>query len=255
MSAEQYTHLEAIAADDTEFPQVAEDLRTLSDAHNYHQWLYSAVRGALGSRIVEIGAGIGNYTPLLLGHGHVLAAEPEPVYVAYLRQRFASSARFGVLPLALGDWSREERAQVSAFEPDTFVCMNVLEHVEHDAASIAAMFSCLPPGGHVALILPALSWLYSPLDRRYGHYRRYGKADVPRLIRGLRDVSVPRCHYLNAPAVPGWWINHVLLKRESLPKGQTRLFDRTIVPVAAALERVVPVPFGLSLVVWIRKDA
>ena len=252
---QRYRHLDPIAPIDTQFPQVAEDLRTLSEAHNYHRWLYSSIEGAIGTRVVEIGPGIGNYTPLLLEHGHVLGAEPERAYVDYLRRRFAGSDRFEVTQLALDDWDAGTRQSIARFEPDTFVCMNVLEHVESDAAAVAAMFDCLRPGGHIALVLPALGWLFSPLDRRYGHYRRYGKADVARLVTGLPAAAVRKCHYLNAPAVPGWWINHVVLKRERLPKGQTRLFDRTVVPVAAALERIVPVPFGLSLVVWIERTA
>ena len=125
--------VEPVAPDATSFPQVAEDLETLSRAHNYHRWVHAAIQGALGRRIVEIGAGIGNYTGLLLEHGRVLAADPEPAYVAHLRRKFAGDERFEAMELTLGDWSAQTRADVRRFRPDTFVCLNVLEHVEQDA--------------------------------------------------------------------------------------------------------------------------
>lgn len=249
------TRLDPVAPGATAFPQVAEDLQTLSTAHNYHRWVYAGIKGALGSRIVEIGAGIGNYTGLLLEHGRVLAADPEAAYVAYLRRKFANHERFDAIELTLGDWPAETRDEVRRFRPDTFVCMNVLEHVEQDAAAIESMYDCLEPGGHIALVVPAHTWLFSPLDRRYGHFRRYSRSDVPRLLARLTGASLPRCRYQNAAAVPGWWVNHVLLKRERLSPSQTVLFDRLLVPFAAAFERVVPVPIGLSLVLWIRKGS
>ena len=252
----KYPHLDdAIRPEDASFPQIARDLQTLSDARNYHRWLYTQIKGALGTRIVEVGAGIGNYTPLLLEHGQVWALEPDPPYAEYLRRRFAGLSRLHVVELALDSWSSAVRDQIRGYRADTFVCLNVLEHVEADAAAIAAMYDCLEPGGSIALVLPALSALFSPLDRRYGHYRRYTRRDVPRLIAGLHRVEVPYCRYLNVPGVLGWWINHVVLKREQLPSAQTRFFDRTMVPVASALEKIAPPPFGLSLALWLRKGA
>lgn len=256
MSAESYPHLgSAVVPDETLFPQIAEDLRTLSAARNYHAWLYAHIEGALGRRIVEIGAGIGTYTPLLLAHGEVWATEPEPAYLSYLRRRFATCDRLTVIELAIGDWSEQTRERIRQLRPDTFVCLNVLEHVDPDAAAVGAMYDCLEPGGHLALILPALPALYSPLDRRYGHYRRYAKRDVTRLTHGLRGARIVRCRYFNAAGALGWWVNHVVLRRERLPKAQTLLFDRLIVPLAAGLERLLPPPVGLSLAVWIRKGA
>lgn len=246
--------LDGPAPSDTGYPQVAEDLRTLSGARNYHAWVFSTIEGALGGRIVEVGPGIGNYTPLLLGHGQVLALEADRAYLPVLRRRFGARQEFTVEELSLGNWSAATRASVRRFHPDTFVCLNVLEHVEDDEAAVASMYDCLEPGGHIALVVPAHQWLFSPLDERYGHHRRYTTSDVQRLVAGLPGATVPRCHYFNAAAVPGWWVNNVVFKRQRLSKAQTLLFDRMLVPVAAAVERRVRVPFGLSLVVWIGRN-
>jgi len=55
---------------------------------------------------------------------------------------------------------------------------------------------------------------------------------------------VPYTRYLNAMAVPGWWINGKIFKRKMMPTRQVRLFDR-LVPLLKIEEYWSP-PFGLS---------
>jgi SAM-dependent methyltransferase len=241
-------------SDRTLFPQVEEDLETLSQAVRYREWLYGQIRGALGMRILEIGSGIGNYTEFLLRHGHVLATDMEAHYVSKLRSRFRDQPRVGVEPLALEAWSGAALARVRAFAPDTVVCLNVLEHVADDARAVHQMLDCVTPGGYLALIVPAMPSLFCEIDRRYGHVRRYTRRGLEGLLETAASARVVRCRYFNAFGVPGWWVNHVLLGRTQLSTRQVRFFDRVVVPVVAAVERMVPPPFGLSLVAWVRKS-
>jgi SAM-dependent methyltransferase len=241
-------------SDRTLFPQVEEDLETLSHAVRYRQWLYRQISGALGKRILEIGSGVGNYTEFLLRHGQVLATDMEGHYVSELRSRFRDEPRVRVEQLALGDWDDATRAGIRAFAPDTVVCLNVLEHVPDDRLAVRNMLDCLAPGGHLALIVPALPSLFCEIDRRYGHVRRYTRRGLVSVLDAEASARVVRCRYFNAFGVVGWWVNHVLLGRTQLPPGQVRFFDGLVVPFVAAAERVVSPPFGLSLVAWVRKS-
>lgn len=244
----------SVVSDRTLFPQVEEDLETLSHAVRYRQWLYRQIRGALGTRILEIGSGVGNYTEFLLRHGHVIATDMESHYVSELRSRFRDEPRVRVEQLALEAWNAETLARCRALAVDTVVCLNVLEHVSDDRLAVRSMLGCLVPGGHLALIVPALPSLFCEIDRRYGHVRRYTRRGLVSLLGAEPSAVVVRCCYFNAFGVAGWWVNHVLLGRTQLPAGQVRLFDAILVPLAAAAERVVPPPFGLSLVAWVRKS-
>lgn len=234
--------------------QVAIDLQTLDKARSYRRWLYSQIQGGLGKRILEIGSGVGNYTHFLLEHGEVWATDMEDVYLDVLRDRFGSNPNFTASLLTLGPWSAEIRQQVRHFNPDTIVCMNVLEHVEQDAESVREMFEGLDIGGHILLIVPALPGLYCNLDERYGHFRRYTRQDVPRLVSGLKGAKVVREEYFNMLGTVGWWFNHVLLHRGQLPARQTQTFDR-LVPGLGWLEQRIRPPFGLSLSIWIRRES
>jgi hypothetical protein len=50
----------------------------------------------------------------------------------------------------------------------------------------------------------------------------------------------------------GWFIASRVLRRRILPEGQLGLFN-LLTPAFMALERIVPVPIGLSLLVVARK--
>ena len=67
---------------------------------------------------------------------------------------------------------------------DTIVCLNVLEHIEDDRATLADFSRVLPPGGHLALLVPAMPALYGTLDEHLHHFRRYDREPLRTADRG-----------------------------------------------------------------------
>jgi hypothetical protein len=67
---------------------------------------------------------------------------------------------------------------------------------------------------------------------------------------GLR---VRHMRYVNLIGFFGWWINAHVLRLEEQSPGQIEVFDRYIVPVMSRLERIVPPPFGQSLLAVLEK--
>jgi SAM-dependent methyltransferase len=56
---------------------------------------------------------------------------------------------------------------------DAVVMLNVLEHIEDDAAALSQVFRILRPGGIVVIEVPAGSHLYDSYDKALQHFRRY----------------------------------------------------------------------------------
>jgi hypothetical protein len=129
----------------------------------------------------------------------------------------------------------------------------VLEHIENDAAEAAAMHRALKPGGHALIFVPALEGLYSELDRKLGHFRRYRRRPLVRLFEQAGFDTV-RCRYFDIAGIIPWYIAFVLMNR-TISEGKVSLYDRVVVPVMRAIEGWIPPPIGKNLLLVARKPA
>lgn len=219
-----------------------EDQRQMTRAKNYFAWQSRLVVRELGQRVVEVGCGIGNFTGMLLDRELVIALDCEEACVAALRDRFPGHPNLHLLTCEPASRAFRDLAR---FQPDSVVCVNVLEHIEDDRAALDAMASILVPGGAIVLLVPAFPALYGPIDRNLGHYRRYRRAALANLAEAA-GLAIRKLHYVNAAGFFGWWVNAHLLKREAQSDAQIAIFDR-MAPLFAALESALNPPFGQSM--------
>jgi len=229
-----------------ERPTLTSTLAQLAALDRYNGWIYEQIASAMGRRILEVGAGTGNITRFLLGgegaDRTVVATDPLPEYRRKLTSFFAGDQRLIVDTFDLNQ-PAPPAFKESPFE--TVVCLNVLEHIERDADALREMRRVLVPGGRLALLVPAHASIHGAFDDAVGHYRRYGKRQLGRLLEST-GFAVDRLHFFNMLAVFPWWVNGRLLRRDYLPSGQTSLADR-LVPLLR-YERLIGPPFGLSLI-------
>jgi 2-polyprenyl-3-methyl-5-hydroxy-6-metoxy-1,4-benzoquinol methylase len=228
-----------------------EDQRQMTRAKNYFAWQSRLVARELGTRVVEVGCGIGNFTGMLLDRELVIALDREEACTQLLRQRYPGRDNLHVLTC---DTSSGAFRDLARFRPDSVVCVNVLEHIEDDAAALRDMASILIPGGIVVLLAPAFAALYGPIDRNLGHYRRYRRGSLPALA-GAAGLGLVKAHYVNAAGFFGWWVNARVLKLQAQSGGQIAVFDRCLVPILSAFEAAVKPPFGQSLLAVLRRPA
>ena len=225
------------------------DLEAMACAENYHQWIASGFRPYLGPRIVEVGAGCGNFTAHLLKArpDWLVAVEPSPEMCERLRARHGSAPGVRVVEGYLED----ALAQCPG-PPDTLVYVNVLEHVEDDRGEIAAAFRGLASGGSLCILVPALPSLYGPFDQAVGHRRRYRKRELEEMI-SCAGFRILESRYLDLLGVAPWWVLYRLLKRQVLKPGQVSLYDRLCVPLTRTLERICPPPVGKNVFLVARR--
>jgi len=215
----------------------------------YNRWLADRFRGAVGGRVLEIGAGFGNMTRQLLGRELVVASDLDPVALEYLRGSFRDAPEVRVASYRF-PLTEAQRDEIRAFRINTVVCLNVLEHIEDDAGTLANFFEILPPGGSVVLIVPALARLYGTLDEHLRHFRRYEKEELAEKVRAA-GFTIEDCRFLNRPGIVGWYVNGKILRRRVLPSGQLAAF-RLMLPLLRR-EETSPPPTGMSLLVVGRK--
>jgi glycosyltransferase involved in cell wall biosynthesis len=224
-------------------------LRRMARLAPYNAWLDARFRHYLGERVLEVGSGVGNQTRYFLDKERVIASDIEPHYVRELNGKFERHSNVRVasfrFPLEAGS-----RDALRAERIDTVVCLNVLEHIEHDFAALQDFASVLEPGGRLVLLVPAMPELYGSLDIHLNHFRRYDREALRDLVtRAGFDVETLR--YLNRPGVFGWWLNSKILRRRVLPRRQLAAF-KWIQPLLKLEEKGNP-SFGMSLLVLATK--
>jgi SAM-dependent methyltransferase len=214
------------------------DLDLLYDAIWYQQWVLEAF-GPIGGTIVEVGAGNGNFTRWIAQRTkRVLAVEPHPE----LADRIERHAIPGVELIR----SRVEPL-VGTIQADVAVSMNVLEHIEDDAAALRAIKELVKPGGKIAILVPAHKALYGKLDERYHHLRRYSRRDVRELFRKA-GVELETVRYFNPVGAIGWLVFVRWMRRTRLTRAGVVLTEKVGVPVGRFLERFGVHPFGQSVI-------
>ncbi|MEP6716536.1 MAG: class I SAM-dependent methyltransferase [Terriglobia bacterium] len=226
------------------------DQRLMSRAVRYFEWQARVIAPELGQRVVEVGCGTGNFTRSLLDREAIVAVDIEPACIDSLKRRYPARSNLFTAVCSPED---PEFATLQRFRPDSCVCLNVLEHIEDDGQALRSMAAILPPGGVIALLVPAFPALYGPTDRNLAHHRRY----TARAMRDLAEqagLTVRKLRYFNLAGFFGWWLNARVLKLEAQSTRQIELFDRWFVPVMSRVEAIVPLPFGQSLIAVLQKS-
>lgn len=67
---------------------------------------------------------------------------------------------------------------------DAVLALDVIEHLDDDAAAVGRLATLTSPGGVVVISVPALPWLYGEFDAVQGHRRRYLPDDIHRAVSG-----------------------------------------------------------------------
>lgn len=235
------------------------DQALMSAATNYFAWQARLARPWLGRRVLEVGCGTGNFTRHLLGFAErgqrppewlpvrpetVIAVDHEAGMLARLRDRLGDP---GNLITAVVDAEQPDSiAAMARFEPDSCVCLNVLEHVRDDRGALRGMARAMRPGSTIVLIVPAFPALYGPIDRKLGHFRRYTRTSLASAAESA-GLRVREMRYFNAAGFFGWWLNARVARRTAQSAAQIAVFDRWIAPMAERVEMTVNIPFGQSL--------
>ncbi|MEM6453740.1 MAG: methyltransferase domain-containing protein [Acidobacteriota bacterium] len=204
-------------------------------------------------RLVEGGLGAGGNLRAMRALGYAVQGfDIMPDAIAHCRAR-------GLPEVAVHDL--EQPWPVEAGTLRAVLLLDVIEHLAEPVAALAHARRALAADGAVIVAVPAYPWMYGPWDRLLGHHRRYTRSALRDQARAA-GLRVAWLSHWNAFTLP---VAIVLRLRERVrPRRQHAEFP-PVAPVvnhllraAAAVERtisrIVPIPFGLSLVAVLVPD-
>ena len=229
----------------TDFAYVGNDLSLFAGATTWKSYVRSHLRSYVSGEILEVGAGIGAATAIFYDgtQRRWVCLEPD----RELANRIKSNLPPGLANCEVVVGTVSDLGPGEQF--DSILYMDVLEHIEADAAELALAVSHLKPNGTLVLVAPALPWLSTPFDAAVGHYRRYTKHSLRSIVpQGLRET---KCIYLDSAGLLASLGNKLFLRSRIPSKAQIQFWDRAMVPISRYTDRALNHTIGKSILgVW-----
>jgi hypothetical protein len=145
-------------------------------AHTFWHWVrFALVADVARTRdvdeILDIGAGSGMLGDWMMAETPTLnyrfSELSEPLDRA-LGEQFGDSARYADdLPIT---------------SSTTVAMLDVLEHIENDAAAMTEIAERMEPGTTIVVTVPAMQWAFSSWDTELGHFRRYSRRQLQSVL-------------------------------------------------------------------------
>ncbi|MFK5947837.1 MAG: class I SAM-dependent methyltransferase [Methylococcales bacterium] len=214
------------------------DLEAMSVADNYNNWVFSKIKKHLGTKVSEVGAGIGVFTKMILSSGsrYVYGYEPSENMYKLLTDNLKNHTNTELF-----------NHEYNGLKSDTVIYLNVMEHIEHDDIEIKKAFSGLDNNGKIIIFVPALPWLYSHIDKSVGHYRRYYKKDIEKKVIDA-GFKIEESYYMDILGIIPWYIFFVVMKI-NINSGNVGLYDKAIIPIMRFIEKYIPIPIGKNIMI------
>jgi 2-polyprenyl-3-methyl-5-hydroxy-6-metoxy-1,4-benzoquinol methylase len=223
------------------------DLDAMSNTNNYYSWLIDLIQKDVTGSILEVGAGSGNFSKVLLNNfpeSNLTSIEPSTEMFSILNSKFQSNPNISIFNASLDSIADQKY--------DTIIYNNVLEHIEDDLKELKLAHSMLNNGGKIILYSPAMPILMSRFDRSIGHYRRYTREDkVSKAVNA--GFRVTKKHYVDFPGFFAWLLA-IKMMNIKVEEGNASSYDKYVVPLLRKFDPSKYLNFGKNILVIAAKD-
>ncbi|MFD3507749.1 class I SAM-dependent methyltransferase [Nocardia sp. NPDC058666] len=218
-----------------------DNLEAMTEAVNYNRFLIDCVDKHVTSpqeRILDFGAGRGTYADMLAQRG----TKPDCLEPDGELQQLLESKGYHVVDCETPPASEAEMYSL-------IYSFNVFEHIKNDQEASEHLTSLLRPGGTMVIYVPALEVLFTSMDTKVGHYRRYRRTQLNRILRnaGLEIVESRYCDPIGFFATLAY--KFAGNDDGTINTRALKLYDRAVFPLSKALQRVTGKMFGKNILV------
>jgi SAM-dependent methyltransferase len=202
-------------------------------------------------RILDVGCGTGANLEMLARFGHAEGVDVSPEALAFCRERGLKNVRQG----------EAERLPFADSSFDIVTALDVVEHLDDDAAGLREMGRILRPGGRVLLFVPAFMFLWGVQDDVSHHRRRYRLSGLKQAV-SKSGLIVERATYANITFFVPILLGRLLMRISRLrPASENNI---SVGPLNGLLGRILGaegavlnktnLPFGVSAICIARRE-
>ncbi|MGQ0543492.1 MAG: methyltransferase domain-containing protein [Blastocatellia bacterium] len=238
----------------SEVEYIGKDLESMDFAENYHRWILELFKPFLGRSFVEVGAGTGSFSKLLLETNpeSLVLVEPSEMFDS-LTGNFPSETAYSKIHLIRNIFANAHETIRENHSPDTIFYINVLEHIEDDVFELKLVQETLFYGGRLCIFVPAIPFLLSDFDRQIGHFRRYRRKElIEKCVKAGFRIRFARG--FDFPGIVPWFLKYRLMRSLTLESGAVAFYDKIAVPFIRPIENFLRPMIGKNLIVVAEKN-
>jgi len=223
-------------------------LQAISRATKFNRWMYDTIKPYCHGRVLEVGSGIGNISSFFVQDNfNITLSDIDDHYIQTLNNKFAGAGNVkDIIFLDLQQHNFHHSYAIMKDSFDTVFLVNVLEHLDDDSQALQNCKMLLRTGGTLIVLVPAYSWLYSQLDKKLRHCRRYTLAVLQSLFN-KHQLTIRKQFYFNALGLVAW--SYAKIFRLSAVPGRGMGIYNNLVPLAKAIDKLVVTKIGLSAII------
>lgn len=221
-----------------------DNLEVMQEAVNYNRYLLDTVRryAPANCRVLDFGAGSGQFAlPLSQSGMDIVALEPDQTLRHMLRAKGLH---------AVG--SMQELADGTF---DYSYTLNVLEHIEDDTEALRSLHAKLTERGKLLIYVPAFPVLYTSMDAKVGHVRRYTRETLMSRVAAA-GFHIERVAYADSVGFFATllykWLGNA---NGTVSVAALKIYDRLVFPLSRALDRIAGRWLGKNLLLTCSKRA
>lgn len=219
-----------------------DNLEVMREAENYNRYLLRLVgaHATHGQRVLDFGAGSGTFAGPCRALGiDVTALEPDD--------------RLQDMLAAAGIPATTDAETLPDASFDCAYSLNVLEHIADDVAALRTVLAKLKPGGRLLVYVPAFPILFTSMDTKVGHVRRYTRATLRHSVAAA-GFEIEDVRYADSLGFLATLVFKLIDNgRGDVNRPLLRLYDRFAFPISRAIDAVTHRWFGKNLTIVARR--
>jgi len=203
-----------------------------------------------GATVLDIGCGTGAILAEFSKQYRAYGTDTSALAIKFCHQRGLSNA----LCCTLDTFPHPE------LKFDLVTMLDVIEHIDDDAATLQQAARFINPGGHLLVTVPAYQFLWSHHDALNHHKRRYTRSGLRKVLE-KSGFAVEMISYYNTLLFPTALLERLVEKfvkmgsdtTLTVPVEPLNLVFRSIFSAERFCLRKIAFPFGLSVIALARR--
>lgn len=226
---------------------IGNELELFKYAINWKKYYKSKISKYLKNDVLEVGAGIGETTYSLCDGTQKswVCIEPDAILIDLINKKKENGYLPSMIEIKKGTIDNLDKET----KFDAIIYIDVIEHIEMDSEELIKASSFLKPNGHLIILVPAHSYLFSKFDVAIGHFRRYNKKSLEKVIP--TDLKKKELIYLDSIGLLASLMNKWFLKQDYPKLKQITFWDKIMIPFSKIIDRLIFYKLGKTVVgVW-----